>query len=162
MRAFWVLVGLTCVGCDSPVEKRQLDPDHASAMRDSVEQLFEAIPEGLAADGPIAWLRHFEESPEFFMASAGRLVFPSSDSAETFVTDLSRRIAAIQLRWIDLRVVPVNPGIAVVRASYEETVTDTAGIDVSFGGYMTGVARHDNQGWRVQHLHWSSPGPERE
>lgn len=159
---FGLLAAMACVACGPPVSKQHLEPDHADAMRDSVEQFFESISSSLSEDGPIAWLQHFEESPEFFMASDGNLVFPSSDSAKAFVRGLSQRISAIQLRWIDLRVVPVNPGVAVAGASYQETVTDTAGVDVSFGGFMTGVVRHNEEGWRIQNLHWSRPISERD
>jgi hypothetical protein len=150
------------VACGSPVSRLPLEADRSEAIRDSVKQFFESIPATLTEDGPIAWLRHFEEGPEFFMASDGELAFPSSDSAKAFVRLLSQRISAIRLLWADMRVVPLGPGIAVVGATYRETVTDTAGTEVDFGGFMTGVSRHHQEGWRIQNLHWSSPVPSRE
>ncbi len=115
---FGLLAAMACVTCGLPVSRQQLEADHADAMRDSVEQFFESIIGGLSEDGPIAWLQYFEESSEFFMASDGKLLFPSSDSAKAFVRGLSQKISAIQLRWIDLRVAPISPGTAVVGASY--------------------------------------------
>jgi len=159
---FGLPLAATVVGCGSPASNQPLEGDPSTALRDSVEQFFESIPGALAEEGPIAWLGFFEEDPDFFMASDGDLVFPSSDSATAFVRGLSEKISTIQLTWKDLRVTPVASGIAVVGAAYRETVTDTAGVEVGFGGYVTGVARHREEGWRIQNLHWSSPVPSRE
>jgi hypothetical protein len=117
------------------------------------------IPRDLAVDGPIAWLRHFETSPAFSMAVDGRVILPGADSATAYLRALSRTVSAIDLEWTDLRVEPLAPGIAAVAAAYRESVTDTVGSSVAFAGYMTGVARHTSNGWRLQHLHWSSPVP---
>jgi len=150
------------IACGSPVARQPLDEDHSAAIQDSVRQFFESIPGALAEEGPNAWLGLFEEGAEFFMASDGELVLPSGDSAKIVVRGLSQWISAIQLHWVDMRVVPIGPGIAVVGAAYRETVTDTAGVQVGFGGFVTGVARHGEQGWRIQNLHWSSPVQQRE
>ena len=136
-----------------------LDPAHALALRDSVMEVAQRIPGDLSADGPSAWLRYFETGPAFFMANDGRIVLPSSDSARVFVEYLSRQLSAVDLNWLDLRVEPLAPGVAALAASYRETITYTAGSDTTFGGYVTGVARHAGDGWRLQHLHWSSPVP---
>lgn len=148
--------------CGPPASTSPLDSDQSAAIEDSVTRLFESIPASLAENGPIAWLPYFDEGPEFFMASDGVLVFPSRDSATVFVRGLAERISTIELRWVNMRVASLGPGVAVVGAAYEETVTDTAGTAIEFGGFMTGVARHHEDGWRVQSLHWSSPVPSRE
>jgi hypothetical protein len=103
--------------------------------------------------------RHFETTPGFFMAVDGQIAFPGADSVTASVRALSRTVSAIDLEWMDLRVEPLGPGVAVIAAAYQESVTDTAGSTVAFAGYMTGVARHTPDGWRLQHLHWSSPIP---
>lgn len=149
---------LPAVAC-APDTTPDLDPAHAMALRDSVMQVVRQIPRDLAADGPIAWLHYFETGPAFLMATDGRIVFPSSDSARVFVDYLSRHLSAVDLDWLDLRVEPLGPGVAALAASYRETITYTAGSDTTFGGYVTGVARHTADGWRLQHLHWSSPVP---
>jgi hypothetical protein len=136
---------------------QDLDRVHADAMRDSVRQFAVRIARDLAQDGPAAWLRHFDRHPSFFMASDGALVFPDADSATAFVEHLARGVSAVDLEWVDLRVEPVAPGLAVVASGYRESIVDTAGVTVEFGGYMTGLARHTPDGWRLRHLHWSSP-----
>jgi hypothetical protein len=150
-------IALACGGGS----RRALEPTHAEAMRDSVRQFARQIVRGLADDGPMAWLRYFETTPAFFMASDGRLVFPSNDSATVFVQHLGDVVSAIDLEWTDLRVEPLAPGIAVVAAAYREAITDTSGATTSFGGFLTGVARHTPDGWRLRNLHWSSPVPPR-
>ena len=153
-----LLALLVVLGCarSSP---REPDAAHAAAIRDSVITFATTIARRLSEEGPAAWLRYFEASPAFFMASDGQAVFPSNDSAAAFVEGLTRTITAIDLEWVDLRVEPLAPGLAVIGASYRETVTDTAGVAVEFGGFMTGVARHTPEGWRLRNLHWSSPRP---
>jgi len=150
------LAGLSCTGAP-----RTLDPAHADAMRDSVRQFAVQLARGLARDGPAAWLRHFERHPSFFMASDGALVFPGNDSAVAAVEGLARTVSAMDLEWIGLRVEPVAPGLAVIASAYRETITDTAGVTIEFGGYVTGLAHHTESGWRLRNLHWSSPVPPR-
>jgi len=117
------------------------------------------VSRDLAADGPSAWLRYFEESSSFFMASDGRSVFPTHAAADEAVADLALAFTRVDIQWIDLRVEPLVPGFAVVGTGYHEILTDTAGGTVEFGGFMTGVARHGPDGWRLRNLHWSSPVP---
>jgi hypothetical protein len=158
VRSAW-LVALTAFACArAPAD---LDRTHADAIRDSVRQFAVQIARDLARDGPAAWLAHFEDHPRFFMASDGALVFPDHDSATVFVEGLARAIAAVDLDWVDLRVEPVAPGLAVIASAYHEAITDTAGATITFGGYVTGLARHTEGGWRLRHLHWSSPVPAR-
>lgn len=145
--------------CDRP--STDLDPQHAAALRDSAEQFVSGIPLGLAEDGPIAWLRFFDEDQPFFMASDGALVFPDRDSAVVFVRQLARTVTALDLEWSDLQIEPLAPGLAVIATAYDETITDTAGTATTFGGYMTGIVHHASKGWRIRSLHWSSPVPPR-
>lgn len=149
------LIG-AAMGCVAP-EATGFDAAHAEALRDSVEQFAQAVARDVSDEGPSAWLRYFESSPHFFMASDGQMVFPSYDSAAAFVAVLANEIADIQLAWTETRVEPLAPGLAILAASYEETLTDTAGISTAFGGYLTGVAANGAVGWRLRSAHWSSP-----
>jgi hypothetical protein len=153
-----LLAALTTAGLPSCTRSAaELDADRAAVLRDSVEQWMAVIPLRLAEDGPRAWLRYFEADPGFFMASDGALVLPDRDSATAFVGQLARTVSAVDLEWLDPRVVPLAPGLAVVATAYDETITDTAGTATAFRGYMTAVVRHTPDGWRIRNLHWSSP-----
>jgi hypothetical protein len=156
---FLLFAFLTTGACGR--EPPDLDGAHADAMRDSVRQFAVQIARDLARDGPAAWLRHFERDAAFFMASDGVLVFPDHDSATVFVEGLARAVSSVDLEWIDLRVEPVAPGLAVIASAYHEAITDTAGATTTFSGYVTGLARHTDRGWRLRDLHWSSPAPPR-
>ena len=153
-----LMTGTLLSGC-APDQGSGLSPDHALALRDSVTRFLESIPNGLDSDGPVAWLRFFESTPSFFMASDGQVAFPGFDSAQAFLEVFSNSVSGMELIWETLRVEPLAPGVAAVAASYRESITDTAGATVSFGGFMTGIARSTAGAWRLQNLHWSSPVP---
>lgn len=148
------LIAVTSSCAAPPAE---LSTEHAAAMRDSVVAMAGSIATALSQDGPAAWLRYFERDPGFFMASDGAMAFPSNDSADTFVADLAGRFASMELTWEDVRVEPVAPSLAVLAASYNESIVDTSGSELRFGGFFTALAIHTSQGWRLQNLHWSSP-----
>lgn len=153
-----LLAAVTTAGLSSCTRSpAQLDAERAAVLRDSVEQWMAAIPLRLAEDGPSAWLRYFATDSGFFMASDGGLALPDRDSATVFVRRLARTVSAVDLEWLDLRVAPLAPGLAVVATAYDETITDTAGTPTAFRGYMTAVVRHTPDGWRIGNLHWSSP-----
>lgn len=63
----------------------------------------------------------------------------------------------MSLRWDDLPVEPLGPGIATIGARYQEVVDMADGTRREFAGYVSGVARSQSGEWRLQHLHWSTP-----
>jgi hypothetical protein len=90
------------------------------------------------------------------MASEGRLVFPSKDSANRVIEVLQQSIAHIEFRWGDgLRVDPLAPGLAVLAAPYQEIRVDRAGHRVDESGYFTGLAEHRGGAWWLRDAHWS-------
>ena len=147
----FVLAG--CVATPPPVDD--------DAIRREVAAYADTIALDLRRDGPRAWLRHFERTPAFFMASGGRMEFPTYDSADVLVEDLAKRIRSMELKWSDVRVDPLTPSLAVLAASFREVVTDTAGAAMEFRGYFTAVAKRSGAGWRLRNAHWSLvPGAE--
>jgi uncharacterized protein (TIGR02246 family) len=132
----------------------------APALADSVRAFMETVAREVTRDGPAAWRRQFADDAAFFMASEGRLVFPSAEAARRGIDELVRVIAHIELRWGDsVRVDAVAPGLAVVAAPYTEVRSDTAGRRVDEAGYFTGLAEHRPEGWRFRDAHWSVVGP---
>ena len=98
---------------------------------------------GVTAKGPVAWRTFFADEPAYFMASEGRLVFPTSDPAARAIQSLPEAITHIDLRWGDsLRVDPLAPGLALLAAPYHETRVDMRGHRVEEDGYFTGIAEH--------------------
>lgn len=155
-RPRWALVAAALLpfGCVTPAPT--LDAAHAAAITDSVRAFAASVAEGISKDGPAAWRRYFAETPAFFMASDGRLVFPNSDSAGRAIANLPRFIASITLRWEDsVRVDPLASGLAVMGASYHETRVDPDGHRLEEQGFFTAVVEHETGGWRFRNAHWS-------
>jgi len=136
-----------------------LDVASVAAVEAGVRDLAASIARDLAAEGPDGWLGHFVDGPAFFMASDGEVRFPDFATATSFVHDLDARIASMQLTWGDLRIDPLTPTMAVMAAPYDERLTDTSGTEAHFTGYFTGLAVRTESGWKLRHLHWSSPAP---
>lgn len=138
------------------------DDGGAAAADAGVRAFLETIPAALAAEGPLAWLRFFEDGPSFFMASDGKVVFPDRAAAETFLATFAQQVASMALTWENVQIEPLAPDVATVAMSYHERITMHDGTVSEFGGYVTGVARGHGGAWRLQHLHWSSPVPDGE
>jgi hypothetical protein len=141
---------------------RPLDAARAAAITDSVRAFAQAVARDVSARGPEAWRSYFVESPAFFMASEGRMVFPSGEAATQGIEELTHLIKRIQLRWGDtLRVDPLYPGMAILATAWAETTVDAAGRSVEESGFFTGLAEHCPDGWRFRDAHWSVAAPAR-
>lgn len=150
-----VLLAGTLLACHT--NTGALTAAQSATVRDSVQQLTEAIAGNVSHDGPVAWLRYFEPSPAFYMASEGKLVFPNIDSATGFInTVLIKNFRSIQLRWSDVRIDPYTPALAGIAAGYHEDITDTSGKTITSDGYFTGTAEKTSAGWQLRNAHWSS------
>jgi hypothetical protein len=141
-------------------EPQSLTPARASAIDDSVRAFMRTVAHDITQEGPTAWRRHFADSPSFFMASEGHLVFPNSASATAAIQDLPRTIKQIELRWgDDLRVDPLTPDLAVVAASYHEIQVSPEGRRLEEAGFFTGTAEHRDGRWQFRNAHWSVVPP---
>ena len=150
-----ILMAIVLGGCGAP--RAELTPERAVMIRDSVAAFMAEVAAGVSARSSEGWLDYFEASPSFLMASDGRVAFASHPEAVDAVTAMARGFRSIDLAWGTVRIDPLAPGLAHVATDYREAITDTAGTVVRFGGYLTAVARHGAEGWRLMTLHWSSP-----
>lgn len=148
------VISLVLPGC-RPKDSSAPEPGRALEVQVSVKLLADSIARDVTRDGPVAWLRYFESSPGFFMASGGSLAFPNNDSAATFVRAYAAGIHRLELTWSDVRVDPLTSHLAVMGATFHEVMTDTAGREMQFGGYFTAVAEETPAGWRLRDAHWS-------
>ena len=150
-----------CVACGSHHDlSRSLTPPRASAVDRDVSAYANAVAHDVTQEGPAAWRRHFADSPSFFMASEGHLVFPNSASATTGIQDFARTINHMELHWgEDLRVDPLTAEFAVVAAPYHEIRVDTAGNRVDETGFFTAIAEYRNAHWQFRNAHWSVAVP---
>ena len=133
-----------------------LQPNETIAVQDSVATLARAIAKDVTLDGPVAWLRYFDSSANFFMASGGELQFANYDSAKNFINNtLVKSISKIELHWTDIRIDPLTLKLAGMAATFHENITDASGKQFSFNGYFTATAKQTPQGWKLHNLHWS-------
>ncbi|HXH38323.1 MAG TPA: DUF4440 domain-containing protein [Thermoanaerobaculia bacterium] len=126
---------------------------------DAVRQFIARVATEITARGPAAWGDFFDDSPNFFMASEGKLVFASGAGAREALKGLTHVITSIELRWgQDLRIQPLAPGLAMVAVPWHEVRVE-AGRKVEEDGYFTAVAESTPGGWRFRNAHWSVATP---
>jgi hypothetical protein len=150
------LIGMLCLAACT--QERQAVVD--SATVDSVRAFMAGVAHGVTAGGPAAWRGFFVDDSTFFMASEGRLVFPSSAAASRGIDQLKQLITRIELTWADTaRVDPLAPGLAVVAAPYREVRVDRQGEQVEEIGFFTGIAERRAGRWVLRDAHWSVQTP---
>jgi hypothetical protein len=154
----WVVAGVAMLSaaCGSGASSR-VTATRAAEIDREVRAFAQTVAHDVSHEGPAAWDRHFSESPAFFMASDGHLVFANRASATAGIQDLVRGIKQIDLQWgSDLRVDPLAPDLAVLAAPYHEILTDAFGNRVDVSGYFTGIAEYNRGRWQLRDAHWSS------
>ena len=152
-----ILIPLIVFAISCSNKPDSLNPKQVSDIRDSVQLMVESIAKNVSREGSVAWLRYFENSPDFFMAADGQLVFPNIDTATNFINNVVVKIMPkIELRWSNIRIDQLAHKLAGISAIYHEDITDPAGKMAPHDGYFTGIAHQTPQGWKLQNAHWSS------
>jgi hypothetical protein len=145
---------VVCVSC--------VRVDRAStteSMKQGVTSMMDSISSDLRAQGPPAWLRYFDRSPGFFMASDGSMAFPSNDSAARAMPNIVAVLKHADLRWGAIRIDSLTPGLAQLSTSFDETMIDSAGKEMKISGYFTALAHRGEDGWKLRNAHWSIAHP---
>lgn len=163
-RRVLLLAVVASAGCGlrygASIESQSMTAERSAAVDQSVRAFAQTVAHDVTQEGPSAWRRHFADSPEFFMAADGRLVFPNSAAATAGIQDLPRTIKQIDLRWgDDLRVDPLTPDLAVVAMSFREIQVSPQGKRVEENGFFTGIAEHRDGRWQFRNAHWSVAAP---
>lgn len=160
----WILllpvVGLLgCQGHRFFVDNVQtFTPARRAAVEEGVRRFAATVAHDVTQDGPIAWRKHFSDSPAFFMAVNGKLAFPSGQAAAQAIPEVARIYKHIELRWgDDLRVDALTPELAILATSYDEVLDYADGHRDAVSGYFTGLAELQNGQWRFRDAHWSAP-----
>lgn len=131
-----------------------------AATVDSVRAFMATIARGVTAGGPAAWRGFLADDSTFFMASEGRLVFPSGQDARRGIDQLTQAIAHIELTWGDtLRIDPLAPGLVAIGAPYHELRIDHQGRRVLETGFFTAIAEQRAGHWQLRNAHWSVQTP---
>jgi hypothetical protein len=151
-----ILSAILSAGCTRGKTSPPLTSDQSVAMTNSVRAFAAAVADDVTKRGPVAWRDHFADTPSFFMAAEGRLVFANSNAATRGIQELTRSIAHIELRWGDPVVVdPMTSTLGMMAAPYHEVLVDSAGHRVEQSGYFTGLVELGPAGWKFRNAHWS-------
>ncbi len=143
-----------------PVSRNRLLRRAPPSLKTACGALCRPLPTMLPWMVPRAWRKQFADSPSFFMAADGQMVFPDSAAATKGIQDLALDIKQIELVWgNDLRVDPLMPDLAVVAVSYHEVRVNTSGLRVEDAGFFTGIAEYRNGRWQLRDAHWSVAAP---
>ena len=141
-------------------QSHSLTPERATAVEDGVRTFTRTVAHDVTEEGPAAWRKHFADTPSFFMAVDGHLVYASGAAAMADIPNLVRAIKHIELHWgDDLRVDPLTADLAVVATSWHEVLVDAAGKHIDESGYFTGTAEYRDGRWQFRNAHWSVAHP---
>jgi hypothetical protein len=133
-------------------------PTKEMAKEGDVRMFMTQVAHDVTQEGPVAWIKYFDDSPAFFMAVNGHLAFPDSDAAAVGTREFARTVKHIELIWgDDLRVDPLTADLAAVAVSWREIQIDNAGHRVEESGFFTGLVESRAGRWRFRNAHWSSP-----
>ncbi len=157
-RVIAIALAATCTACGPRAPEAQ-DTEGRAADVAAAQALLDRIPAALSSEGPTAWLEFCESTPAFMMVSDGTVGFADRPSAQGFLVDFARTVETMTLAWQEVRLTPLSTGVVALATFYEEEILLTDGSRLAFGLYVTGIAREGGGGWRLQHLHWSSPAP---
>ena len=158
-RCIFVLGAIAATACTRAGTSSPLTAGQSTATTNSVRAFAATVADDVTRRGPTAWRTYFADTPAFFMASEGRLVFANGDAATRGIQELAGKIAHIELRWGDPMLVdPLTPTLAMLATPYHEVLVDAAGHRVEENGYFTGLAELGAAGWRFPNAHWSVAG----
>jgi hypothetical protein len=157
-----IIASLCWKSCGSRVEQEKgLTAAQRAEVEDGVRKFTVTVAQDVTREGPMAWLKHFEDGPEFFMAVNGQLAFPSGQMAAKAIPTVASKYKSIVLRWgDDLRVDALTENLCVVGMSYNEISEFSAeggGGKTNQSGYFTGLAEKGGGRWQFRDAHWSVP-----
>ena len=142
-------------------ERQALTPTRAAVVQEGVRAFARSVADAVTKDGPSAWARYFQDTPQFFMVVNGQMAFPSGVAAITAIPQVAKQIPQITLTWgDDLRVDPLTPDLAVFAAPYHESLVLADARHVESNGYFTSVVELTPAGWKFRNAHWSEPLPQ--
>jgi hypothetical protein len=154
---YWAIVlPVICVLAACKSNTPRFGAGERAGVKDSVSRLMVNVAADISVKGPIAWLKYFEDTTDFFMASNGQLSFHNYQSASAFIKDtLVKIIPKITLRWSNIRIDALSPGLAAIGSGFHEDITNLSGGITPFDGYFSAVAIYQGKSWKLRNAHWS-------
>jgi hypothetical protein len=153
---------LTCslIGCSVRDESNgsgSITAAESAAVQKEVRAFATSVADDVTREGPLAWRRYFEDTPAFFMAVDGQMIFPSGGAAKDGIPKVALAFKRIELSWgNELRIDPLTRGLAVVASPWHENLTDFAGHVTRQSGFFTGLAEYRHGAWQFRNARWSA------
>jgi hypothetical protein len=161
LRIPFLLVAITFIAClpsSGASNPHAVTSDEAVVVDRAVRSFMQTVSHSVTQEGPLAWIKYFDDSPVFFMAVNGQMAFPNFSAAQEGTRKFAQTIRKIELKWgDDLRVDPLTNEYGVVGVSWREVQVDTAGHSVIETGYFTALAEYRDGHWQFRNAHWSEP-----
>ncbi|HMG14140.1 MAG TPA: hypothetical protein VK590_01765 [Saprospiraceae bacterium] len=152
----YIIFSLIFIFLSCNTKTDSLTPEHSKEIKYNVQKMMDSIANDINRNGPTAWLKYFENTPEFFMASEGQLVFPNNEIAIQFIkNELVKQISKMNLRWTEVQIDVLTNKFVNVAAKWNEDITNFENKTTSQGGYFTGIAKNTSEGWKLRNAHWS-------
>jgi hypothetical protein len=144
------------VSCSQPSSPKE----ELAETKKQINTLAVNIETGISKNGPIGWLTYFEDTPDFFMASNGDLVFKDYKTAHSFISNvLIKTISKIKLNWANIRINAFGENWGSIGADFHEELIDPSGKIIAINGYFTATAHKTSSGWKLRNVQWSiKPG----
>lgn len=156
MRRLALFAVLALAACASPQATHSpLDDATRLLVETEVSASLDTLCEDLEDRGPLAWIDHFSESPEFHMASDGTLLFQTSLDLRSAMEGFAVSVESLRLRFIDTRVLPFDRNRAHIAARFEEDLIYKDGRGEPMAGHFSAVAIREDGDWRLLNAHWS-------
>jgi hypothetical protein len=155
-----LLLACSLLGCGARDESHgaeSITPADSAAVQKEVRAFAASVAHDVTREGPRAWRHYFEDTPAFFMAVNGQMIFPSGIAAKDGIAKVALMFRRIELSWgNELRIDPLTRGLAVVAAPWREVLTDSAGQVTVQSGFFTGLAEYRHGAWQFRNAHWSA------
>jgi ketosteroid isomerase-like protein len=143
-----------------PSPEGSLSAAHSAAIGDSVRATLSAFIGRMEATDGDSIARFYADDPRFTWTANGAVVARTVAQIRAGITALAG-YPRWRLEYLSPTVVPLAAGVAAVTTNYTQTLTDSAGKDLTFGGALTLLWIHTPGGWKILQGHSSSPPPAR-
>jgi hypothetical protein len=139
---------LSLCACGHP---DNFNAEKQQAVTDSARQTLHRYYETVKQEGLLAEFAYLDSSAEFFWVPPGYKSPLNFDSVATILRSNATKWKLIDNKWDSLRVIPLSPELASYTGILQSSMTDTAGVELTFKMIETGVLIKRTDGWKLLH-----------
>lgn len=134
----------------------QLTARHHDALVDSIRTFLSEYVETINSGDFSTVTSYYVDHAGFHWAEDGRIRYPSWASLTTTIDSVAGATRSVSLVVDQPKIVPIEPGLAALTATYRQSLTDTAGQVLRSAGAFTGLVEHSADGWKFLLGHTST------